>query len=100
MAPPTEARIVAKTPLLRAGLQRIVAEAGLNCTNTESPEALTFREPDCLPTHAFVEISQGSDHVQVVIRRQPDPMTWTAVMRVVAIMIDEVSRTRAVKKPS
>jgi hypothetical protein len=86
MAPVT---IAAGLPLLRVGLERIAAAAGLPVAGPDTASALALRSQDHEPTSAPFEVAAEADRVVVTIRAAPDDVTWAAVTRLVNVLVAE-----------
>lgn len=87
------ARVVARVPLLRSGLERLAADAGVDVTGDagragDAATDLTLRSADTVSDGSPVDIVVAGDAVVVTCRAVPDDATWIAITRLVASALD------------
>jgi hypothetical protein len=86
--PPSSVRIVARTPLLRSGLERLVARAGAVATD-RAGASLTVRTADSASTDPDLEIILDDDRVTIAVQRVPDAATWATAHRLLRVLIPD-----------
>ena len=80
------ARILARLPLLAAGLRRLASGAQVNVIDSDGA-SLVLRSPDQAPDGSPVDVTVVGESVIVTCRATPSTVEWEAVRRVIDVAL-------------
>jgi len=80
------ARILARLPLLEAGLRRVASGAHVEVTDS-ARASFVLRSPDQAPDGSPVDVTVVGDSVIVTCRATPSIVEWEAVRRVIDVAL-------------
>ena len=87
MESPASVRIVASRPLLRAGLERLAAGAGVAVSDRPDPFDLVLRSADDPPDGSPVDVTLVDGAIVVTCCSVPDREVWDALGRLVSFAL-------------
>ena len=84
-------RVIATTPLQRAGLERLLQDAGVDHGENAT---VTVRTTDEQPVGSTIDMSIGPDEIGIQLRSAPTRHEWQLIIQLVGSILGNLDRTQ------